>query len=374
MTGVAAAEKPEQEPTQPIVQSVKASLFAKTNADIAAYAIIDGQWCEDIYGWLLGSENTDWCSLIAGELAQELALTAPYLVRLEPDSDLTNWLIEEGWGKGWGIYFLASRSQAKALYRTPPPESLEQQLARGAFVASPDISADDATDVILLRRHFRRYLRVEFESDGRLVRFRFFDPAVLRVWLLSCNPSETQAFFGPITDFMVEDWCEEPSLTHDHRLWHFAAPASGQPCTATRFDLLTRNRTPVTPFPDSSTQINDRPKSHITLIRKAQEKAFEDMQRELFVAQMVTEIARLGTVEGRGQPDHKAIRTFVERQLKKAQACELVSAYDQKAYVFCALHYGEGFEHRHDEAKQAFADRSQLEAFFMRHVYQRSAD
>ncbi|KZL18412.1 hypothetical protein PsAD2_02596 [Pseudovibrio axinellae] len=273
-----------------ISASVKASLFAKVTDDICAYAIIDGQWCEDIYGRLLGEENSDWCSLIAGELAHELALTAPYLVRLEQDSDLTNWLIEEGWGKGWGIYFLASKSRAKELYKTPPPESLKQQVERGAFVASPDISEDEATDVVLLRRHFRRYLRVEFESDGRLVRFRFFDPAVLRVWLLSTNPLETQAFFGPITDFIAEDWCEEPSLCHDHQLWYFATPDHGQHCTANRFDMLTRKRTPMTPITESSTQTNERPKSHITLIRKAQEKTFADMQIELRAIQLRTKV------------------------------------------------------------------------------------
>ncbi len=322
MTQAVIAQKPEQEPARSIAQSVKASLFAKTNENVAAYAIIDGQWCEDIYGRLLGSENTDWCSLIAGEVAQELALTAPYLVRLEPDTDLTNWLIEEGWGKGWGIYFLASRARAKELYRTPPPESLKQQVERGAFVASPDISEDDATDVVLLRRHFRRYLRVEFESDGRLVRFRFFDPAVLRVWLLSCNPLEAGAFFGPITDFIAEDWCEEPSLSHDHRLWHFAAPAHGESCTATCFDMYTRQRTPMSSFPESSTQTNDRPKSHIILIRKAQEKAFEDMQWELFAEQVA-----LALLE---EKDCNALSSFLTHaDLKKFVRNELRLAHKQ---------------------------------------------
>ncbi|WP_057462407.1 DUF4123 domain-containing protein [Pseudovibrio sp. POLY-S9] len=307
------------EPDTLIADSVKASLFAKVTEDIAAYAIVDGQWCEDIYGRLLGDEHTDWCSLIAGEVAQELALTAPYLVRLEQDSDLTNWLIEEGWGKGWGIYFLASKSKAKELYRTPPPESLKQQVERGAFVASPDISEDEATDVVLLRRHFRRYLRVEFESDGRLVRFRFFDPAVLRVWLLSTNQMETQAFFGPITDFIAEDWCEEPSLCNAHQLWHFAAPASGQHCKAGRFNMRTHQITPMTPITESSTQTNERPKSHITLIRKAQEKAFEDMQWELFSEQMVQELAEEETQADAKKYTAEQLRSFTREQVRKAR-------------------------------------------------------
>ncbi|WP_057460778.1 DUF4123 domain-containing protein [Pseudovibrio sp. POLY-S9] len=308
------------EPDTLIADSVKASLFAKVTEDIAAYAIIDGQWCEDIYGRLLGDENADWCSLIAGELAQELALTAPYLVRLEQDSDLTNWLIQEGWGKGWGIYFLASKSKARELYRTPPQESLKQQVERGAFVASPDISEDEATDVVLLRRHFRRYLRVEFESDGRLVRFRFFDPAVLRVWLLSTNPAETQAFFGPITDFIAEDWCEEPSLCNAQQLWHFAAPTAGEHCKTNRFNMGTRQLTPMTPITESSTQTNERPKSHITLIRKAQEKVFEDMQWELFIAKIAHDLLKAKALPQIGVTTFAGAQDFARDQVKEAIA------------------------------------------------------
>ena len=330
--------------TQPIVpqeakestfipDSVKASLFSKVTEDIAAYAIIDGQWCEDIYGRLLGEDSTGWCSLIAGEMAQELALTAPYLVRLERDSDLTNWLVEDGWGKGWGIYFLASRSKAKELYRAPPAESLKQQLERGAFVGSPAITADEATDVVLLRRHFRRYMRVEFESDGRLVRFRFFDPAVLRVWLLSCNPSEAQAFFGPISDFIAEDWCEEASLCHDHQLWHFAAPATGAPCKGERFDMHNRQHTFIPALPESSTQTNDRPKSHITLIRKAQEKAFEDMQWELFVAKVIHALTEEGCFRALTFTSHSQIKQFVTTEIQAAQGQGLQTQSDLYAFV-----------------------------------------
>ncbi|KZL15277.1 DUF4123 domain-containing protein [Pseudovibrio sp. Ad26] len=321
------------EPDTLIADSVKASLFAKVTDDIAAYAIIDGQWCEDIYGRLLGDENTNWCSLIAGELAQELALTAPYLVRLEQDSDLTNWLIEEGWGKGWGIYFLASKSKAKELYRTPPPESLKQQVERGAFVASPDISEDEATDVVLLRRHFRRYLRVEFESDGRLVRFRFFDPAVLRVWLLSTNPMETQAFFGPITDFIVEDWCEEPSLCNAHQLWHFAGPAAGEHCKVGRFNMQTRQLTPMTPITESSTQTNERPKSHITLIRKAQEKAFEDMQWELYAEKVVRSLIEEKNSKNFNFLSYAEVKEFVKGELKNARSKGLEGQNEMYAFI-----------------------------------------
>ncbi|WP_170775865.1 DUF4123 domain-containing protein [Ruegeria lacuscaerulensis] len=344
-----------------IADSVKASLFAKTNEDVAAYAIIDGQWCEDIYGRLLGAQNTDWCGLIAGEVAHELALTAPYLVRLEPDSDLTNWLIDEGWGNGWGIYFLASKSRAKELYKTPPPESMEQQIARGAFVASPDISEDDATDVVLLRRHFRRYLRVEFESDGRLVRFRFFDPAVLRVWLLSCNPLEAGAFFGPVTDFIAEDWCEEPGLCHPHRLWHFAAPAHGEPCKGGIFDMRTRQLTPMSSFPESSSQTNDRPKGPLTLIRKAQERAFEDMQWEFLVEQITQELAEKNVQHGEPNYTRKQLRSFTREHVSKAREFSLNEFSCVHRFVLWVA--AGGGEHLENDQLIAYLQNSEIPEF-----------
>ncbi|SFL27125.1 hypothetical protein SAMN04488518_1403 [Pseudovibrio ascidiaceicola] len=130
----------------------------------------------------------------------------------------------------------------------------------------------------------------------------------------------------------------------------------------------------MTPFAESSTQTNERPKSHITLIRKVQEKAFEDMQWELFVAQVIADFAKTGQSEGKGPPNLAAIKPFVKSQLEYAHSLGLSTAYDQKAYVFCAWRYGEKFEQHYEEAKQAFATPSLRADFFRHHVYQRGSN
>ncbi len=50
-------------------------------------------------------------------------------------------------------------------------------------------------------KHFRRFLTVIRESDGKKVLFRFYDPRILRVFLPACNSSELNHFFGPIKAF-----------------------------------------------------------------------------------------------------------------------------------------------------------------------------
>jgi Domain of unknown function (DUF4123) len=130
------------------------------------YAILDAARHGRLYPGVLGSES-DYRCLYRGELSQELAQVAPYLVALQRDSPFTAWLISQGWGDSWGI-FLASSA------------SLDE-----------------------LRRHFRRFLMV-YDEQGRPLYFRYYDPRVLRVYLPTCNESELQVVFGPVSRFYIE--------------------------------------------------------------------------------------------------------------------------------------------------------------------------
>src|SRR3982750_2747742 len=104
------------------------------------YALLDGARDPRIYP-ILSRSLTDSCCLYTGELPRALAEVAPYLVALGRDSKLTAGLTEGGWGQSWGV-----------------------------FLSSTAILQD-------LRRHFRRFLRVQDESGRRLI-FRFYDPRV----------------------------------------------------------------------------------------------------------------------------------------------------------------------------------------------------
>jgi hypothetical protein len=109
----------------------------------------------------------EYACLYRGELKPDMAQVAPYLVRLQPDSQFTDWVVVDGWGKHWGI-----------------------------FVRS-------AEDLTVVRRHLRSLLVVH-DSDGDPLVFRYYDPRVLRVFLPTCNTEQLTNFFGPIDNYQLE--------------------------------------------------------------------------------------------------------------------------------------------------------------------------
>lgn len=148
-----------------IVQSVSQILFADREAN--AFAVLDGAsvpgLLENFYRYEL-----DYVCLYRGDLEPDMAEVAPYLVRLEPDSEFTDWVIGQGWGKHWGIFALSD------------------------------------ADIQAMRRHFRRFLIVH-DSHGKPLLFRYYDPRVLRVYLPTCNTEEMVTIFGPVVSYILED-------------------------------------------------------------------------------------------------------------------------------------------------------------------------
>lgn len=61
-----------------------------------------------------------------------------------------------------------------------------------------------------VRRHLRHFLLVRRERDGKRVLFRFYDPRILRVFLLVCTRQELAEFFGPVTAFHCQG--DEPGM------------------------------------------------------------------------------------------------------------------------------------------------------------------
>jgi hypothetical protein len=135
-----------------------------TGGDI--WAIVDGARDRYIY-WYLRNSHLNHSCLYSGPLAPGLAEVAPYLIQLYADDRLTKRLIEEGWGKSWGVFL--------------------------KFDASMNI----------LRRHLRTLLRVR-DTTGRDLIFRYYDPRVLRIYLPTCTTEELRTVFGPIECFWTE--------------------------------------------------------------------------------------------------------------------------------------------------------------------------
>jgi hypothetical protein len=130
------------------------------------YTILDAARDDKIYPELVNSDIESLC-LYLGEKAVELATVAPYLLELKREDPFTQWVLNNGLGKSWGI-FLQSSAPFKELHR-----------------------------------HFRKFLMV-YDEEGTPLYFRFYDPRVLRVYLPTCNESELQTVFGPVTQFYVE--------------------------------------------------------------------------------------------------------------------------------------------------------------------------
>jgi hypothetical protein len=157
---------------QSINPALGAALFGK--GDIPVYAILDGASAPNLVKNLYQHEP-EYCCLYRGELESDMATVAPYLVRLEAESNFTELVLGEGWGVHWGC-----------------------------FIVSP-------TNLRALRDHFRAFHTVEL-PDQRTVLFRYYDPRVLRNFLPVCNAAELATFFGPVQKFIVEGETPESGI------------------------------------------------------------------------------------------------------------------------------------------------------------------
>jgi len=130
------------------------------------YAVLDGASVPDLPMKLHESDLPNIC-LYRGELPADLVHVAPYLVHLLPETEFTNWLLTECWGRHWGI-----------------------------FVQS-------AQTITGMRKHFRTMLTVYDESGNPLL-FRYYDPRVFIKFLPTCTTSELESFFGDVRYYFVE--------------------------------------------------------------------------------------------------------------------------------------------------------------------------
>jgi hypothetical protein len=145
-------------------------IAALANNSQPQYAVVDGARDPAILRLLMHS-GAQYHSLFQDQAIGPLALFAPYVVQLLPQSPLVPALLKAGWGKSWGI-------------------CLSSKAAPSEVVA------------------FLRRLLAARLPDGRIALFRFFDPRILRAFLPSCTAMQLRQIFGPIRYFMLE--AEEP--------------------------------------------------------------------------------------------------------------------------------------------------------------------
>lgn len=110
------------------------------------YAIIDAMKKSDI-SVLLDAYDTDWQCLWKGEAFEHFSFYAPYIVKVNSDSRFSEWLLDAGWGKDWGIYI---RSYL---------------------------------DLDKLAHHFRKFNEIYDEANNTWVMFRFYSPKTIEEYV-----------------------------------------------------------------------------------------------------------------------------------------------------------------------------------------------
>lgn len=336
------------------------ALWHGASDDIRPYALIDGNWCVGLYGRLLNS-SLSWCSLYQGQTAGEQLQNAPFLIELKTDDPLVRWLLEAGWGQGWGIYCLASTSALRKTYRQPDPRKLEEMRGRGHFIAAPQAGQDtDVPDpLMLLRQHFRRFTEVEFEDDGRLVMFRFYDPAVLRTWLASCNSNELATIFGPIRAFNAEAFNELPSLNRPREMHQYSLVDQNGKMVLSALcrDIEAGVKRPL-PMPAPSAETAARAGGPHLMLRNGQIAAFKSAQMAKFQEEVALELTE--GVEGLDALALDEARLMVDRHAPQGRELGLSTRADLRNFVVCRLRYGDDFPDNSEVVKTAFLQRSEL--------------
>lgn len=159
----------------------------------AVYALADGASIPNLLGRLYASPRPRFECLFPGSLAPDMAEVAPYLVALEPASDFADWMIGHGWGNHWASFAIAQ------------------------------------CDLRATWFHLRRF-NIVYGPDSRPMRFRYYDPRVLRTFLPTCNAEQVTQMFGPVAQFVAEDQAGAAALVFAHNggeLQQSARPVAG---------------------------------------------------------------------------------------------------------------------------------------------------
>ena len=140
------------------------------------YAVLDGARDTQIEPMVRASQLPHDC-LYYAPLSDDLRAAAPHIVELAADADFTRQLLQQGWGKSWGIFLI-----------TCLPTNL-------ATV-----------------RHNCRKMNFVLGPSGQKMLFRYYDPRVLRTYLPTCTLDEVQTVFGPVKEIIMEG--EKATLLH----------------------------------------------------------------------------------------------------------------------------------------------------------------
>lgn len=145
------------------LQEIRRFLF---DQNTRLYCVLDGVMVKNLPIKLRESQVPHHC-ILTGELTPDVVHAAPYLAYLSPDSKFADAVLSEAFGKSYGIFFHSRRS------------------------------------LLEMRRHFRS-LHEAYDERGNPLKFRYYDPRVLRAFLPTCNAGELKTLFGDVDQFFIE--------------------------------------------------------------------------------------------------------------------------------------------------------------------------
>ena len=265
------------------------------------YAVLDTAHEPSIFRLLLESKS-EYAWLFEGEEACQLAHFSPYLVPLPPHSTLLPALVQNGWGKNWGIYLTSSAA---------PWELLA----------------------------FLRRLLVTRLSDGSQALLRFYDPRVLRTLLRTSNSPQRRQFFEAVHTYVME--AEDPEVALG-----FTLGAQGLEKTELP---LSGSRSLVTALVDSKTEVSLIP-GRVTddgaakaVLSEEQIGALEDVKHNAFGEEMLEELRELFPIEFAAAGEWR-MRALVQYGCTRPQRYGIRNQSEIRRYIELMVQLGRNFD------------------------------
>ncbi len=342
---------------------LKTNLWYQADHDVGVWALLDGQWVPDLAQRLMDS-GLEFCSLFEGPIDNERIASSPYLVRLVREGDFVDWLIREGWSKGWGVFFQAKHKAVEYAYPLVTADHVTRKRAAGEFFGSIDLESGSDMSALRLRRHFRKFARVRL--DERTVVFRFFDPAVLKTYLANATANELHSFFGPIRFFVCEDYSDVLTLNAPQNMIVLSLVRSADEAEdvprflAKMLDLNQNEIRDIMSSPNYLTPVDREPEpttvgttsSPYPVIGKHHVEAFRMVEEMKFVEQVA--IGLVSCMSDR-QIELDEARIISSRNIPRGHYHGLKSRTDLINFVVCSARHGEGFPDSYERSKAAFA-------------------
>lgn len=304
------------------------------------YAILDGARDKKIERILRQGPLKSTC-LYEGDLSYQVRVSAPHLVRLEQNHPQTHDIIQQGWGRSWGVFAI-----------TYPPVSF-----------------------LKVRHNCRKIAKVK-GPDGQSLIFRYYDPRVLRTYLPNCNDKEAEKMFGPITDFVIEtgdseinrretDVNENNSVSNSSNVIHrFRRTDNGVQDINDKKPLIS-NDTAVEIVPV------DRDNRGVLQINREQFNSFEDARFRRFLKSMEQHLTTYFPAQVQ-QLNNKSLSSWVKNNVEQAVKFQLTSEQDICRYLNAAILHGEEIhqkdwvneimnEHYNPSTKSAMLEKTSLQ-------------